>query len=154
MFDLVTDKIIVKRTKLEDIERIRIIEADNNEYIRQNNFEQHKEILEKESHLSIFERKSNLLVGFVILVGTINSNRIVEFRRIVVSKKGFGYGKDAIQLIKKVCFEHYKANKIWLDVYADNERAIKLYESMGFKKDVEEDINKSRKLLILSISNN
>lgn len=86
-----------------------------------------------------------------------DKRKSIEFRRIVISEKGLGYGKDSIKLIKKICFEKYKADKIWLDVYSDNERAIKLYESQGFLKEkikqIKED-NNLRDLWIMSINNN
>nr|WP_262916810.1 GNAT family N-acetyltransferase [Aestuariivivens insulae] len=129
-------------------------EENNNQFVQQYSFAEHKEVLEKESHLSVFESKSNLLIGFVILAGVFSSDKIIEFRRIVISKKGFGYGKETVQLVKKICFEDYKANKIWLDVYTNNERAIKLYKSMGFIEEGLESTEKSRTLLIMSITNN
>lgn len=37
--------------------------------------------------------------------------------------------------MKQICFEILGFHRLWLDVYDDNERAIKLYESEGFVKE-------------------
>ena len=112
--------------------------------------------MKNECHLSIFKKENNKLIGHIILTGISDQKKSVEFKRIVISEKGFGYGKDSIQLIKKICFERYNANRIWLDVYSDNKRAIQLYESQGFLKEkiIQEKERSLRELWIMSINNN
>ena len=46
-----------------------------------------------------------------------------------------GFGRESVRLLKQICFEKLKFHRLWLDVYDDNERAIKLYESEGFIKE-------------------
>ena len=147
-----TDKIIIKETKIEDLKRILIFEKENNRFVNEYSLEEHKEVLEKEYHLSIFEKVSNKLIGYIILAGISNPNKIIEFRRIVVSKKGFGYGKEALKLIKDIGFKVLGAAKIWLDVYEDNIRAIRLYESQGFCVERIKNLSDNRNLLVMSIS--
>ena len=45
-----------------------------------------------------------------------------------------GYGKEAIKLLLEYSFNNLNLNNIMLKVYSFNKRAIKLYESLGFKK--------------------
>lgn len=71
-------------------------------------------------------------VGYVILGGLFNSNQSIELRRIVITEKGKGYGRESLQLIQKLSFEELSAHRLWLDVKEDNLRAKKLYESEGF----------------------
>ena len=150
-----TDKISIKRTDFKDLNKIMDFEKENSQFIQQYNIAEHKEILESECHLSIFELENNRLIGHIILNGISDQKKSIEFRRIVISEKGLGYGKDSIKLIKKICFEKYKADRIWLDVYSDNKRAIKLYESQGFLKEKIAQIkNNNRDLWIMSINNN
>ncbi len=47
--------------------------------------------------------------------------------------RGKGYGKEAIKLILEYGFNNLNLNNIMLKVYAFNKRAIKVYESLGFK---------------------
>ncbi|GGD14260.1 GNAT family N-acetyltransferase [Hyunsoonleella pacifica] len=145
-----TDKIIIRNTVPDDLDKIVVLEKNDSQFVQEYSKAEHQNIIEEEQHLSIFEKKSEALIGYIILAGIFSKNKIIEFRRIVVSKKGLGYGKDAIRLIKQICFTQLKAKQIWLDVYEDNLRAIKLYQSLGFKKDKVKTIN-GRKLWIMSL---
>jgi diamine N-acetyltransferase len=155
---LETNKIRLEPTKPEYLMEIIKIEQDNPEFIGQYNFREHNAVIENDNelHLSIFEKSDNSLAGHIILAGLKNTNNSIEFRRIVVSKKGKGIGKEAIMLIKKYCFESLQAHRIWLDVFSDNFKAIRLYKTQGFKIEgllrecIKRD-NLYRSLLIMSI---
>jgi len=71
-------------------------------------------------------------LGYVILAGLQDPNETIEFRRIVITEKGKGFGKRAVQLVKELAFERYRANRLWLDVKEGNQRAQSLYASQGF----------------------
>ena len=129
------DKIRIELTQTENIEKIIQIENENSDFIGLYDFRKHCEVIESddEIHLSIFDNSDNSIIGHIILCGLVNMHDSIEFRRIVISKKGNGFGKESIQLIKKYCFVDLKAHRIWLDVISDNKRAIGLYKSQGFK---------------------
>lgn len=74
-------------------------------------------------------------VGFVLLAGLQDENRSVEFRRIVITEKGVGYGWAAVELVKRYCFRDLGANRLWLDVIETNQRARSLYASAGFQEE-------------------
>lgn len=156
-----TGKIRFELTKLDNICKIIHIEKDNSEYVGQYDIKQHKDLIDDEDglHISIIEKSNSSLIGYIILAGLTNTNDSIEFRRIVVSKKGKGFGKDSIKLIKKYCFEYLNAHKIWLDVFEDNYRAIQLYKSQGFSIDgiLRDSVKRNGKyfsLLLMSILNN
>jgi len=46
--------------------------------------------------------------------------------------QGRGYGREAIQLLLKFGFEELNLNRISLSVFADNWRAIRTYQKVGF----------------------
>ena len=71
-------------------------------------------------------------MGYLILAGLENANLSIELRRIVVTDKSKGYGKEALRLIKKLAFEQLKAHRLWLDVKGHNLRAKHIYEFEGF----------------------
>lgn len=48
---------------------------------------------------------------------------------------GKGYGTDAMSVLVKFIFNEMNLNRIQLNVYGFNERAIKSYEKCGFKKE-------------------
>ena len=96
--------------------------------------EQHLAALTSEdlSHLIIENIADGGRVGYVILAGLADPNLSIEFRRIVVTDKGNGYGKEALRLVKRLAFEELKAHRLWLDVKEHNVRARHVYESEGF----------------------
>jgi RimJ/RimL family protein N-acetyltransferase len=57
--------------------------------------------------------------------------------RIVISKRGYGYGRDAIELLLNFAFNKLNTHRFWLDVRLHNEKAIGVYRKMGF---IEEGI--------------
>lgn len=71
----------------------------------------------------------------MILAGLTNENKSIEFKRIVISKKGKGYGRKALNKIKHYCFYKLHCHRLWLDVLETNERARYLYQSEGFKEE-------------------
>jgi diamine N-acetyltransferase len=71
-------------------------------------------------------------VGFVILIGVQEPDGNLEFKRIAISEKGNGYGREAVRLIKQFAFEKTNTYRLWLEVVENNDRAFRLYESEGF----------------------
>lgn len=107
-------------------------QAAKNGFVALQSLTEHENFLKDEDvrHLIIeTERKP---VGYIILAGLKDENENIEFKRIVVAEKGFGYGRKAVQLVKRLVFEELNAHRLWLDVFDFNERARGLYESEGF----------------------
>ena len=69
------------------------------------------------------------------MFGIAGHDKSLELRRITVNQKGLGFGRESLQLLKKLCFRKLNCHRLWLDVYDDNTRAIKFYESEGFIKE-------------------
>lgn len=46
--------------------------------------------------------------------------------------QGRGYGREATELVLKYAFEELNLNRVELAVYADNWRAIRMYQKVGF----------------------
>ncbi len=51
------------------------------------------------------------------------------------SEWGKGHGTEATRLIVAHAFETLNLNRLWLQVYEYNERALRCYERVGFKKE-------------------
>lgn len=45
---------------------------------------------------------------------------------------GQGYGREAVQLLVDYGFRHHNLNKVWLEVWGRNQRAIRAYLASGF----------------------
>lgn len=70
-------------------------------------------------------------IGFVILVLEADGTT-VEFRRIVVSEPGRGYGSIALNLVHDLSRSQLSRTRVWLDVFEENDRARHVYEKSGY----------------------
>ena len=59
----------------------------------------------------------------------------IEWRHVIVDKKGVGYGREGFKLLMQWSFEVKKYHRGWLDCKPYNERALHLYESCGLKRE-------------------
>ena len=46
---------------------------------------------------------------------------------------GQGYGTEATRLLVRDAFETWNLNRVWLHVYEFNERALHIYQKVGFR---------------------
>ena len=124
------------RTKEDDLDFVLSAEqsAENRSFVSVWVRAQHLGAVTAEDalHLIIENTADGSRVGYVILAGLVDANQSIELRRIVVTEKGKGYGKEALRLVKRLAFEELKAHRLWLDVKEHNVRARNLYESEGF----------------------
>jgi len=61
-----------------------------------------------------------------------NNEGMLKFVMVDGSKRGQGLGKEMLKLAVKYAFEITKADAVHLNVFPENERAKKCYESLGF----------------------
>ena len=97
--------------------------------------ERHRTALDDEDLRHFILDHDGRSVGFVLLAGVGRPVESVEFRRIVVVEKGHGFGKAAVEAVKRHCFDELGARRLWLDVVEANHRARRLYEGAGFRED-------------------
>ena len=150
-------KLVEVRPTVEDqLPLIINIEKTYSDNIGQNNIREHKQFIKKEhkAHYSVFVKSTEELIGYFLLDGIDNAIETIELKRIAITHKGKGYGKDTLQIIKHICFEELDTYSLWLDVFETNNRALNLYASCGFKiiPDMTEWIKHEgimRKLLIM-----
>jgi diamine N-acetyltransferase len=125
----------LRKTEINDLAFVLDTETDpdNRSYIGQWTFEQHRESLTDEDiiHL-IIENKQGEKIGHVILTGLLNPNKALCEKLITNKIKGHGYGKEAMKIIMKWAFENTDTHRLWLDVKNFNQRALHVYESVGF----------------------
>lgn len=82
----------------------------------------------------IITTKRNQLIGYIILQGLRKTARhgSVELKRMALTETNQGFGGEVMDMIKKIVFDHFEAHRLWLDVYAHNERAVHVYKRSGF----------------------
>ena len=133
-----TARMYISDAEERDISDIIGLEShkDNRDFLRIGTEEEHgQEIKDPDHMLLIFREKGdNRIVGYA-LVRLNKKSEIFELRRIAISEKGKGYGKEAMKALLKEAFENMNINRFWLDVYPDNVIGIKLYESLGMHRD-------------------
>jgi diamine N-acetyltransferase len=131
--------------------------AENRDFVTQNSLEKHLSIINNadEEHLKVIGNEGKM-IGYVILVGLENPNKIIELRRLVITEKGKGYGRETLRLIKQYCFSLLKCHRLFLDVVEDNLRAQHLYFSEGFEleglmREAHKTKDGYKNLLLLSV---
>lgn len=120
----------ITEANVSDIESIIEPEShkDNRDYLWIGTEEEHIEEIQDPNHLlPVFREKSDSRIIGYALVRRNKKSEIFELRRIAISEKGKGYGKEAMRALIKTAFEEMNINRFWLDVYPDNATGIKLY---------------------------
>jgi diamine N-acetyltransferase len=129
-------KVRLRRTAEGDLDFVLAAEGaeDNRLFVGQWAREQHRGALSDPdlAHLVVESAEDGRPVGYAIVAGLLDGNRSVEFRRVVITEKGKGYGREVLRAVKRMAFGELKAHRLWLDVREQNERARRLYESEGF----------------------
>jgi RimJ/RimL family protein N-acetyltransferase len=92
---------------------------------------------DKNQIFAILAQPENVLIGNCGLHQLDWKNRGCVFG-IVIGDKNYwskGYGTDAARTLVRFAFEQLGMNRVELEVYAFNPRAIRTYEKAGFKRD-------------------
>ncbi|MHC1723501.1 MAG: GNAT family N-acetyltransferase [Aminipila sp.] len=133
-----TSRLNIVEAKETDIDTIIKIEShrDNRDFLWIGTFEEHKAEIKDPNHLLLVfkTRKEEKIIGYALIRLNFKSE-IFELRRIAITEKGIGYGKETMLALFDYAFNDLKINRFWLDVYPDNYIGIKLYESLGMHRD-------------------
>lgn len=162
---LQTKDIILTTIIEEDLEILRIWR--NEEHIREM-FLDNKEISEsqqmdwfikymtKENDYMFIISYKEIKVGALALYG-IEENKTAEFGRFMIGEdaaKGKGIAKEAMKMICNWGFKTFNLKNITLEVFTNNDRAIKIYKELGFQiKDIIQKNNKSLYEMVLYATN-
>lgn len=152
-----SNRVYLRRTLESDLDFVVHTEhhEEQNPYITPWSKEQHRDSLQDEDvfHLIIEAVSTRKKIGYVILRGLKKQEKRIELMRIVIVEKGKGYGRETIQLLKKLVFTVYQAETLWLDVFEHNLRAQHLYQSEGFQQDriVKDAVQKGNRFVTLII---
>lgn len=82
-------------------------------------------------------KQTDQLIGVTGFHRADQRNRHTSFGIMIGEKTQWnkGYGTEATALMVKYAFETLNLNRVWLHVYDRNQRAVKAYEKVGFKKE-------------------
>jgi RimJ/RimL family protein N-acetyltransferase len=78
--------------------------------------------------------ESERLIGYCQLVDIHAVHRSAELRIRIGEKglRGQGYGSQALELLLRFGFYDLNLHRIWLHVFAGNDRAYRVYRKLGF----------------------
>ena len=115
---------------------------------------QHLDALEDPDYRYLVAEQDGGLRGYVMLSGLTSAERTIELKRIAVATPGLGLGKAILRGVIRAVFEEHRAQRLWLDVFADNPRARAAYRAVGFVEDGVEHLSELRDvpLVVMSIS--
>ena len=84
-------------------------------------------------HYAISPIGSEDFLGMVSLMGIDFLSGEAEYRTFIAEKQNWdkGYGTDALNATLDLGFGELRLERIWLNVYAYNERAIQAYKNAG-----------------------
>lgn len=112
----------------------KFITADPNPYTYENRFMCVKEALETDTLiiLSMFDKKSGRFIGNVDFDNITSNNAEIG---IVINEEfqNNHYGWEALKRFIDYGFSDLKLEEIYLGVYSNNDRAVHLYEKLGFR---------------------
>jgi len=83
-------------------------------------------------------KENGKIIGSVALYSIDFKEKNCEFGRMTIGEWQYlrkGFAKEAIKIICKYAFEKLEMKHIYLEVLSINDRAIKLYEKIGFVYD-------------------
>jgi diamine N-acetyltransferase len=132
-------RMVLRKTEERDLDAVLKMEADarRDRWVIGWSKKQHRNAMRDPDaeHWVLEDPDTGQPVGYVILQGIQNPHGSIELKRIVVSRPGRGLGKEALRFFIRRCFDELGAHRLWLDVMEHNERARRVYESVGFVRE-------------------
>jgi len=126
--------LVLRPAQASDIEAIISIESRGSisQFIRPWRHERHAAALENRNFAYLIAEAEGETVGFVIFQEVLSTDRAINLMRIAVGEPGRGYGKPLMRLAMRHAFIDLGAHRLWLDVFAENDRARHVYRDLGF----------------------
>jgi ribosomal protein S18 acetylase RimI-like enzyme len=131
-------RITLRPAALADIGAVMAIERspDYERYVARSDEEGHREMLASPSHayrLGVGE--SGAVEAFAVVRGLDDPHLNLYLKRIAVARPGRGVGTAFLSLVLDEAFGPLGAARFHLDCFADNLRAQRSYEKLGFSRD-------------------
>ena len=100
-----------------------------------------EKLAEKAVLFSMIEKSSGAFIGNIELMDFTETEAELGIA-ITAAKQDLGYGTEAIRAATGYAFDELGLKRVFLKVYPDNGRAIRVYEKCGFREydRTEEDV--------------
>ena len=133
-----TKRLRIDEAEIADIPTVIAIEShpENRDFVWIGTEEMHRAEIENDINLLLlFHEKTDGSVKGCALIERDFHSHLFEIRRMAITDKGNGYGREALKGLLRYAFEQTDANRVFWDVYPDNTVGIALYESLGMHRD-------------------
>ena len=125
-----TRRLIISEAGYIDIPAVIELESheDNRDYLWIGTEEEHRSEIEDPEHLLLMFRKKEdrKTIGYA-LVRLNRESEIFELRRIAISDKRKGYGRESMKALLKHAFEEMNINRFWLEVLRQSYKSERGY---------------------------
>lgn len=100
-----------------------------------------EKLAEKAALFSMVEKTGGAFIGNIELMDLTDSEAELGIA-ITAAKQDLGYGTEAIRAVTGYAFDELGLKRVFLKVYPDNARAIRVYEKCGYREydRTEEDV--------------
>ena len=100
-----------------------------------------EKLAEKAMLFSMVEKNGGAFIGNIELMDLRDTEAELGIA-ITAAKQDLGYGTEAIRAVTGYAFDELGMKRVFLKVYPDNARAIRVYEKCGFREydRTEEDV--------------
>ncbi|MEC1345272.1 GNAT family protein [Bacillus haynesii] len=120
-------------------EDIRYMTGTTREFTMEDLYEHYERITSDETRydFAVCLKEGDRLIGDLSIMDIDRPNRKAGFRIALHSPAYLnkGYGSEAVRLAMRFTFERLHLNRLQLEVFSHNIRAMKAYEKAGFKKE-------------------
>ena len=131
-------RLTLRAGALADIDVIMAVERspDYEFYVARSEEEEHRAMLSSPSHAyRVGLRECGAVEAFAILRGLDDPHANLYLKRVAVARPGQGMGTAFLSLVLDEAFGVLGAERFYLDCFADNARAQRSYEKLGFSRD-------------------
>jgi perosamine synthetase len=93
---------------------------------------------DKTDFMYIIETKEGVPIGTIGIKNIDKRNKQAEIGRLIIGEKDYlrkGFATEATKILVNYCFEKLNLNRIYLEVFKHNIKAINMYKQVGFRKE-------------------
>lgn len=131
-------RVTIRAAAAEDLAAVMAIERAPGfeRYVGRSAEDEHRAMLASANfRYLVGEKEDGTLAAFAILRDLEDPHGNVYLKRIAAAPPGEGLGSEFLRLVVASVFARPTAHRFWLDCFAHNARAQRVYEKLGFTRD-------------------
>ena len=136
---IIGERLVIRRARIADADFMQSVELepDNSPWVANWSLGWRITKFGDEDFLqTVIEKTDGTPIGILIFRGMLNVKEKLELKRIALIEKGKGYGKEVLYLAKKLAFDMFETQYLYLGTKETNIRAQSIYKATGFTPDM------------------